>query len=72
MKKLRMDLDKLTVESFEAEKQKPARGTVEGHVPRTEPGVCAQTRDWYCSYGYECTAYYEYCFADTRISYCVC
>jgi hypothetical protein len=65
MKKLRLDLDTLSVQSFETDRATPARGTVKGHLPRTVPGECAPSRDWYCSYGYECTAYPEYCLADT-------
>ena len=71
MKKLRLDLDELIVETFEANRAAPARGTVEGHLPRTVPGECPETRDWYCTYGYECTVYPEFC-VDTPVSYCAC
>ena len=61
MRKLKLDLDTLSVQSFEADQATPARGTVQGHLPRTDPAVCPYTRNWYCTYGYECTAYPEYC-----------
>ena len=65
MKKLRMNLDTLSIQTFEVDTTTPERGTVEGHLPRTDPDVCPASRNWYCSYGYECTAYPEYCLAQT-------
>ena len=57
MKKLRLDLDALAIDTFEADETTRERGTVVGHLPRTSPDVCPYTRNWYCTYGYECTVY---------------
>jgi hypothetical protein len=35
MRKLRLDLEELTVESFEMDEQEGSRGTVQGHAPET-------------------------------------
>jgi hypothetical protein len=70
MKKLRLDLDTLSVQAFETAEPTPARGTVEGHLPNTSPDVCPHTRNWYCTYGYECTVYMEYCLNLNTHEFC--
>jgi hypothetical protein len=55
MKKLRLDLDSVAVETFEAEAVTAKRGTVHAQGPGTDPGFCAPSFDWYCSYGQGCT-----------------
>ncbi|HEX6745816.1 MAG TPA: hypothetical protein VF092_00775 [Longimicrobium sp.] len=71
MKKLRLNLDLLSVQTFETSQATHARGTVQGHLPRTDPEVCPYTRNWYCTYGYECTAYPEYCLAQPTAEQCI-
>jgi hypothetical protein len=62
MKKLRLDLDTLSIQTFEIDQAPSARGTVQAHLPSTAPDVCPKcTRNWYCTVGYECTVYPEYC-----------
>lgn len=51
MKKLRLDLDSLAVEAFEADAPRGARGTVAAHAPETAPRACPPTLDWYCTEG---------------------
>jgi hypothetical protein len=46
MKKLRLNLDALKVDSYETEAAPAARGTVMGHIP-TMP-QCANTQYSYC------------------------
>ena len=55
MKKLRLDVEALAVESFEPERIGQGSGTVNGHGPYTQPGACPATANWYCSVGDGCT-----------------
>lgn len=55
MKKMRIVVDELQVESFEVQAVPAERGTVHAHVPNTDPGYCAPTQDAYCTYGYGCS-----------------
>jgi hypothetical protein len=64
MKKLRLDLDKLTVEAFEAGEAAEARGTVRGHLPETHPNVCPGSANWYCTGVGTCTLYVQYCYPE--------
>lgn len=61
MKKLRLNLDQLSVEAFRTGPEPLARGTVMGHLPETHPNACPATRNWYCTGGSTCTQYPEYC-----------
>ncbi|HEX2205451.1 MAG TPA: hypothetical protein VHG91_19225 [Longimicrobium sp.] len=45
MKKLRMDVDGLSVESFDTKEEKPQQGTVQAHECYT-PGAGGYTCDW--------------------------
>ena len=64
MKKLRLEIDELRVESFDAGAETEARGTVEGHfLPCTHPQVCPRTENWYCTGVCNCTVYAQYCLA---------
>lgn len=64
MKKLRLDVGGLRVESFEAAADADERGTVEGqNLPCTHPQVCAASRNWYCTGVCTCTQYAQYCIA---------
>lgn len=71
MKKLRLNLDTLSIQTFEVDRSTRERGTVQGHLPSTAPDVCAYTRNWYCTFGYECTAYPEYCMAQPTAEQCI-
>jgi hypothetical protein len=62
MRKLRLELDDLTVEGFKTGEESNVRGTVRGHLPETHPNVCPETRNWYCTGGSTCTMYPEYCY----------
>ncbi len=55
MKKLRIELDQLQVESFQTGGAGAERGTVHGHGPHTDPGQCPPTEDFYCTQGHGCT-----------------
>ena len=55
MKKLRLDLDALAVESFESARIATTRGTVHGRLRYTDPRVCPMTGNWYCSVGDTCS-----------------
>jgi hypothetical protein len=55
MRKLRIQLDDLQVESFATDAQPAERGTVHARVPDTDPGWCPQTGDAYCTFGHGCT-----------------
>ena len=55
MKKLRLDLDDLSVESFDSGSSETRPGTVEAHAYDTDPRVCQASEDWRCSAGYGCT-----------------
>ncbi len=55
MKKLRVDIEQLQVESFETAGAPQKRGTVQAHGPDTDTGTCPPTGDAYCSYGHACT-----------------
>jgi hypothetical protein len=60
MKKLRLDIERLNVQSFEAGAETERRGTVRGHLPETHPQICPPSEDLYCSFG-ACTVYIQYC-----------
>jgi hypothetical protein len=64
MKKLRMDLDALNVESFTLGDRPDLRGTVRGHLTFTDPRVCPASQNWNCSVG-ACTRYSPYCAPPT-------
>lgn len=55
MKKMRLDVEELAVESFEPERISRGRGTVNGHAQHTDPKVCLPSANWYCSVGDGCT-----------------
>lgn len=61
MKKLRIELDRMQVESFATAEAPAERGTVQARVPDTDPGYCPQTGDAYCTYGHGCTMAYYTC-----------
>lgn len=66
MKKLRLDVGGLRVESFEAMIPADERGTVEGQglgLPCTHPQVCPESRNWWCTGVCTCTQYAQYCVA---------
>lgn len=48
MKKLRLDLEELAVESFEVREEAAARGTVKGHLSHVEEGSCGVSCWDYC------------------------
>jgi len=60
MKKLRLNLEKLDVQSFTAGAKPERRGTVVAYIPETDPRICPPTEDLPCSYG-ACTDYPIYC-----------
>jgi hypothetical protein len=60
MKKIRLDLDALSVESFDTSNGTDAKGTVVGHGPPTDAVDC-ETVDLSCGSG---------CFACTSPNYC--
>lgn len=49
MKKLKLDLEALYVESFEAATGPSDDGTVVAHLKETDPRVCPYTENWNCS-----------------------
>lgn len=55
MKKLKLDMDALRVESFASDAAGEGRGTVHGHLRPTDPKVCPFSNNWYCSVGDGCT-----------------
>ena len=59
MRKLRLDLDELTVESFETERTKEARGTVRGHWEYTY--YCASDVQQGCTGGGGASCYATVC-----------
>lgn len=61
MKKLRINLEQLQVESFATGDTLSERGTVHARVPDTDPGWCPPSQDAYCSYGHLCTYPYYTC-----------
>ena len=64
MKKLRLDLGNLQVESFSARVDAADRGTVEGqNLPCTHPQVCPASENWWCTGVCTCTQYAQYCLA---------
>ena len=48
MKKLKLELDALAVESFESVAPESARGTVQGHLVPTNPWCAANSYKSYC------------------------
>ena len=62
MKKLKMALDRLQVETFDTGACETARGTVRAHLTWTDPRVCPATANWYCTAG-DCSKYPEACTA---------
>ena len=61
MKKLRIELDQLQVESFATAETPEEGGTVRGRGLDTFPGDCPPTGDFYCTLGEGCTAPYYTC-----------
>lgn len=55
MKKLRIEIEQLQVDTFEIGDVPMARGTVRAHKPWTDPGYCAPTEDAYCTGGWGCS-----------------
>lgn len=55
MKKLKLNVEALRVESFSPGNAEPERGTVHGHARYTDPAVCPWSNNWYCSVGDGCT-----------------
>jgi len=63
MRKLRLNVEKLAVESFEAIAEPLEQGTVEGQMlPCTHPQVCPYTQNWNCTGVCTCTVYVAYCY----------
>lgn len=60
MRKLKLNVDLLVVQSFAAGADEEQRGTVAAYIPHTDPRVCPPTEDLPCSYG-ACTDYPMYC-----------
>ena len=54
MRKLRLDLDRLLVESFEPRSEEQKKGTVLGHITHTDPAYCPFSENWECSFGDAC------------------
>jgi hypothetical protein len=54
MKKLRLELDELRVESFDAAGDAADEGTVVAHAKETDPRVCPYTYNWHCSVAIQC------------------
>lgn len=54
MKKLKLKLEALRVESFEAAAGPADDGTVVAHAEETDPRACPQTEGWNCSKIIEC------------------
>ena len=69
MRKLKLDLDSLDVQSFATDKETPASGTVQGHItgevcpPRTDWDTCGTCETWD---QYTC---WETCYASCRTCY---
>lgn len=62
MRKLRLELEALVVEAFEAQAPAEEHGTVEAQaLPCTHPQVCPETQNWYCTGVCNCTVYPQYC-----------
>lgn len=55
MKKLRLDVEELAIESFEPGRVGQGRGTVNARAPYTDPAACKPSNNWYCSVGDGCT-----------------
>lgn len=55
MKKMRLSLDTLRVESFAPADAERGHGTVHGHARYTDPAVCPYSQNWYCTVGDGCT-----------------
>jgi hypothetical protein len=61
MKKLRLDIESLDVQSFVAADTPEPRGTVRGHLPETHPIVCPETENFWCTNVTTCTRYIDFC-----------
>lgn len=62
MKKLKLELDALKVESFDAAGDAGEDGTVVAHAKETDPRVCPYTHNWHCSVAIYCEpSLYETC-----------
>lgn len=48
-RKIRLDVDKLAVESYVTGAESQPRGTVHAHLTWTDPRVCPHTEDWHCT-----------------------
>jgi hypothetical protein len=59
MKKLKIEMEQLQVETFDLEAISEQRGTVQARVPYTHPGWCPPSEDVYCTYG-DCSRYPEF------------
>ena len=49
VKKIRLNVDELSVQSYATGEQAQPRGTVHGHLYWTDPRVCPHTGDWHCT-----------------------
>lgn len=54
MKKLKLEVEALSVESFEPATDPTDDGTVVAHAKETDPRACPQTEGWNCSKIIEC------------------
>ena len=56
MKKLKLEMDALRVQSFAAAPVERVRGTVRGHLPPTDPRVCPYSYNYPCTVAKDCSA----------------
>lgn len=48
-KKIRLNVDELSVQSYATGEQVQPHGTVHAHLTWSDPRVCAHSEDWHCT-----------------------
>jgi hypothetical protein len=69
-KKIRLNMEDLSVQSYATGEAGEPRGTVRGHLIYTDPRVCAHTKDWHCTVNDAYCTYPQACYGSDPYPHC--